>query len=270
MNTRDLLELAALDALGLLEPEDQAEFERAFRNAPASVRAQIRAEQARAADLADVLPDVEPPAELRARVIAAVRAAAEVEAAGGVRAVVHRPGRVVPRVSPTRRVSPLWRAAAIGLSVAVLVLGVLANQLLQRNQLLGDQVILSEYFNSVGTKHLRDTLFNARTERVIFRVAGDAAPISAQAVLLCNSDWKTARFIAQGLAGPEGKNKTFQLCLVDDQNRVIRQLKRFPSDGRWVSFDVELPQDQAVRFALFVDNGTDDPGPLLMVAERLG
>lgn len=270
MSTRDLIELAALDALGMLESEDQAEFERAFRDAPASVRAQIRAEQARVADLADVLPDVAPPAELRDRVISAVRSAAEVEAAGGARSVVHRPGRVVPKVAPTRRVSPLWRAAAIGLSVAVLVLGVLSNQLQQRNQLLGDQVILSEYFNSVGTKHLRDTLFNARTERIIFEAAGDAVPAAAQAVLLSNSDWKTARFISQGLVGSNGQSMTFQLCLVDAQNQVVKQLKRFPSDGRWVSFDVEVPQDQAMRLALFVDNGTDALGPLLMIAKRLG
>jgi len=272
MTSRELIELAALEALGLLDESEQAEFDRAFRSAPAALRAQLRAEQARVAELDQMLPNVDPPDDLRERVIGAVRDAVEAEAAGTARSVVHRPGRVVPRVSRSRRVSPLWRAAAIGLSVAVLVLGILANQLLDRNRQLGDQVIVAEYFNSVGTRHLRDTLFNANTKRAIFSLA-DSAPsalASAQAVLLYNPDWKTARFISEGLSGEHGEAGTFQLCVVDEDNKIIRTVNRFQAEGgRFVSFDVELKLETGARLALFIDNGSEGVGPLIMLAQRL-
>ncbi|MCL4222127.1 MAG: hypothetical protein KJZ65_12250 [Phycisphaerales bacterium] len=267
MSTRDLIELAALDALGMLEPEDQAEFERAFREAPASIRAQVRAEQARIADLVQV--DAEPSADLRDRVIAAVSAAAAAEVAGGARAVVHHPGRVVPKVARVRRVSPLWRAAAIGLSVAVVVLGVVANQLQQKNQQLGDQVIVSDYFNVVGTRYLADTLFNESTQRTIFQPAVARPGFIAQAVLLSDPDWKKSRFICQGLT-VGGRPANFQLCEVDENNRFVRTLQRFESGGRFVSFDLETPVEKGTRLAIFVDSGAGALGEMVMIAHKLG
>ncbi|KAA0215038.1 MAG: hypothetical protein DYG94_03695 [Leptolyngbya sp. PLA3] len=269
MSTRDLIELAALDALGMLEPKDQAEFERAFREAPASVRAQLRAEQARIADLFQV--DAEPSPDLRDRVVAAVSAAVEAEVLGGSRAVVHHPGRVVPKVSRIRRVSPLWRAAAIGLSVAVVVLGVVANQLQQKNQQLGDQVIVSDYFNVVGTRYLADTLFNESTQRTIFQPVATrpGSGSIAQAVLLSDPDWKKSRFICQGLT-VGGRPGNFQLCEVDENNKVVRSLQRFESGGRFVSFDLETPVEQGTRLAIFVDSGAGALGEMIMIAQKLG
>lgn len=271
MSTRDLIELAALDALGMLEPDDQAAFERAFLDAPASVRAQIRAEQARIADLYQNLPDQELSPDLRDRVIAAVHAAVEVEAAGGPRSVLHRPGRFVPKVAQTRRVSPLWRAAAIGLSVAVVVLGVISNQLQQKNQQLGDQVFISDSFNSIGTRHLRDTLFNSGTERVIFELSDAAAAqnLRAEAVLLSNPDWKTSRFICQGLTARNGQTGRFVLAIVNEANQLVQSLEHFEAEGRWVSFDVTVPAQQNVRLAVFVDDGSGRVGQPLMVAQFL-
>lgn len=269
MSTRDLIELAALDALGMLEPDDQAEFERAFREAPVSVRAHVRAEQARIADLVQV--DAEPSPDLRERVIAAVSAAVEAEVVGGARAVVHHPGRVVPKVSRIRRVSPLWRAAAIGLSVAVVVLGVVANQLQQKNHQLGDQVIVSDYFNVVGTRYLADTLFNASTQRTIFQptVTRQGPGFTAQAVLLSDPDWKKSRFICQGLT-VAGRPGNFQLCEVDENNNFVRTLEYFKSEGRFVSFDLETPVASGTRLAIFIDNGAGALGEVIMIAQKLG
>ena len=63
-NTRDLLEYAALDALGLLDDAEREEFERAFRAASPEVQAMVRREQTRAADIDAILPRVEAPAGL--------------------------------------------------------------------------------------------------------------------------------------------------------------------------------------------------------------
>ena len=74
MNVQQLLEHAHLDALGMLEPQEQVEFQRALADAPPSVREMVRREQARACDINAILPDVTPSPELRARVLAAISA----------------------------------------------------------------------------------------------------------------------------------------------------------------------------------------------------
>ncbi|QYU70067.1 hypothetical protein J4558_08100 [Leptolyngbya sp. 15MV] len=47
MPFHDLLEMAVLDTLGLLDEQEQAAFEMAFRSAPPAVQAQVRREQTR-------------------------------------------------------------------------------------------------------------------------------------------------------------------------------------------------------------------------------
>ena len=77
MTTHELLELASLDAMGLLDPEEREAFELAFRAAAPALQAQIRREQLRLSYIDGILPVVEPPPGLRARVMAKVREAIE-------------------------------------------------------------------------------------------------------------------------------------------------------------------------------------------------
>ena len=49
MTTGEMLELAAVDALGLLDDAEREAFDAAFRRAPSAVRELVRAEQARVA-----------------------------------------------------------------------------------------------------------------------------------------------------------------------------------------------------------------------------
>ena len=60
MTTHELLELASLDALGLLDADERESFERAFRAAAPAVQAQIRREQLRAPRSAMNSPAVDP------------------------------------------------------------------------------------------------------------------------------------------------------------------------------------------------------------------
>lgn len=114
MTTRDLFELASLDVLGLLDEDERREFERAFRAAPAPVQAQVRREQLRMADIGGWLPDEEPPAGLKSKVLGAVSDAMVAVREG--RAREHVRAKVGPfAMAMQRNVSPLWRAAAIGL-----------------------------------------------------------------------------------------------------------------------------------------------------------
>ena len=64
MTTRELLELASLDAMGLLDDNEHEAFEGAFRAAAPAVQRQVRREQERLTGDTSTLPDVDPPAEL--------------------------------------------------------------------------------------------------------------------------------------------------------------------------------------------------------------
>jgi len=121
MTIRDLLEQASLDALGLLDDEERAEFEAAFRSAPPEIQAQVRREQRRAAELEAILPEVDSPPGLRARVIAAVRKAiADVSTPAASLEPVATIGR--GGLWSFTRATPVWRAACIGFATATVVL----------------------------------------------------------------------------------------------------------------------------------------------------
>ncbi len=139
MTTKELLEAAQLDALGMLEETEREAFEEALATVPAALRLQIRAEQTRLADYDpfvrnDVPSDLAPPPGLKDSVLAAWRGALGRETA---RRVVHadaqdRPSSV--RLRAARRVSPLWRAVAIGFMATAVVSGVVSLQVLNRYQ----------------------------------------------------------------------------------------------------------------------------------------
>lgn len=103
--TRDeLLELAELDALGALEPAEQARFERGLRDAAPALRAELQAIQD-AAVLGPIgLCDEEPEAALKYKVMARIAdAVSESEAELAPIASIGRPAmpeRPVPAVAP--------------------------------------------------------------------------------------------------------------------------------------------------------------------------
>ncbi|HVZ95122.1 MAG TPA: hypothetical protein VG797_11500 [Phycisphaerales bacterium] len=119
MTNKDLYQLATLDLLGMLDENERADYERAFRAASPEVQADIRREQLRAADLDALLPKVEEPYGLRDRVLGAVR-----EAVAAIRL------EPIARIGPGSahasiwRTTHLWRAACIGFIAATLVLSV--------------------------------------------------------------------------------------------------------------------------------------------------
>ena len=75
MKTQELIELAVLDAMGLLDEAEREAFEAGFSSASPAVQAQVRREQTRLCLSEALLPDEEPPAGLRALVVEAVRKA---------------------------------------------------------------------------------------------------------------------------------------------------------------------------------------------------
>ena len=81
LRREELLELAALDAMGQLDEFEADHYTRSFHAAPASVQEEIRRLQAEIATDEAFLSDEEMPADLKARVMGAVTAAIDEEAA---------------------------------------------------------------------------------------------------------------------------------------------------------------------------------------------
>jgi hypothetical protein len=79
MTGRELLELAALDALGLLDEFEAAIYTRSYHDAPAAVQDEIKRLQAEVAADTTLFPGEEPDASLRERVLRAVAEAIERE-----------------------------------------------------------------------------------------------------------------------------------------------------------------------------------------------
>ncbi len=134
--TRDILEYASLDALGLLDEAEREEFERAFRAASPEVQAMVRREQTRASDIDSWLPRVEAPAGLKGRVVSAWREAVAAVAPEPVATI----GPALPQLNLGLRTGYIWRAACIGFATATLVLAGFFISSLQLNNDLRTQV----------------------------------------------------------------------------------------------------------------------------------
>jgi hypothetical protein len=126
-NYKQLIELAVLDAHGLLEPIEADLFNRSFHDAPASVQDEIIQIQRDFALDESLLPSVTPPSSLKKKVLHAVAEAADKEARRlaplaliGARASAMR-GKL-----GTSKQTYFWRTAALILFGVAVVLGIMA------------------------------------------------------------------------------------------------------------------------------------------------
>lgn len=200
MNTHELLELASLDALGLLDPDEREGFERAFRNAPPALQAQIRREQLRLAHIDDILPGVEPPPGLRARVFAAVK-----DAIGSMTIRRISGGAIVPDLRPSYGVNRMWRVGAIAAAAASVVLGISVLQM----RMDYTAIQTGEFNNALHDKILTDfgvkfseAMFSPETKFVQFTDAGEAeadAQFPGRALLVVEPSSRTGELFVKNL-----------------------------------------------------------------------
>ena len=125
MTREELLELAALDAFGLLDDYEAALYTRSFHHAPAAVQDEVKELQSAFASDPAFLSDVEPSPELRQRVIGAMSQAVESESGElAPLALIGRPRtrghRTIAR-SSNNSSSHFWRAAAFVLAAGNIV-----------------------------------------------------------------------------------------------------------------------------------------------------
>jgi hypothetical protein len=125
-NYSELIELAALDAHGLLDPIETELFDRSFHNAPASVQDEIVRLQLRLATDESLLPSDLPPSSLKGKVIHAVAKAADKEAKrlAPLALIGARVGATRGNHNSTGSVV-MWRAAALILFGVTVVLAII-------------------------------------------------------------------------------------------------------------------------------------------------
>jgi len=268
MSTRELLEAAALDAVGLLDEGEAAAFDAAFRRADPDIRDTIIEEQARLAVSDAFFADVDAPDHLRERVLAAVYDAIAARRAGRgsdtpatattavaeapkPAAVRHAAGHRLPVMARPRRVHAAWRAATIGLSVAVVALGAVQFQLQGDYRAFRSEAGVARLIEAIGVEHIRDTLLDPSTLRSAF-VADASSAAEAQAAVWMHPEWDVARLYCYRL--PQSPAATYRVVELDDAGNEVRTLQTFRSAG--LLDDVSVPLDarpRTVRLAIVMD-----------------
>lgn len=226
MNTFDLLEMASLDALGLLDPEEREEFELAFRAAPPAVQAQVRREQLRFSQMDGMLPPVEAPLGLRARVLAAVRQAVE-QVAG--RRVAGRIGPA-PAMRNAGGVHRFWRPAAVGCAAAALVFGFTTLQIRSDFRETSQYAISSAYADHLLKEYgarFDQTFFDPSTRFVNFHPPASADPNSitrGKATLMFDPVNRRAQLFCKDFPSSAGE---YEVVVVDEAGNTTRAVLTF-------------------------------------------
>jgi hypothetical protein len=269
MTTQELIENAMLDATGLLEEHERADFERALSAATPQIQAHVRREQRRLAYIQSILPDVQPPADLRALVLEAVRReirlAQESQSRSGGKA---RAGAALFSLAPTRRVSPMWRAGALGMATAAVVFGAatlaMKSEFDKVSQILEQGQFTREVLDSFGGM-ADEIFFNPSMQKVV--MDRSSSQFSGRAALFINPETNEGMLFCRNLPAEPGRQ--YSLVLMDEQGHIAETLATVAADGqlKGVRFQVRVSPD--ARLAIFApptESGRAEPvlrtGPL--------
>ncbi len=250
----ELIEMASLDAMGLLDPEERETFERSFRAAAPAVQAQLRREQLRFSRFEDTLPQIEPSLGLKARVIAAVREAMDTVAA-------RRGSDAAPALRFPTGVSRFWRVGAIGAMAAAIVLGMSTLWIFNETKDLTEartSVATSEQIGREMGRRFTTSFMNASTQFVGFVPATDAPDArGARARLMFDPTKKQAELFVQDLPATD---RDYEVVVIDKSGNIANAIITFkPSiagfNARTITnFDMENAKQLIIRV-----QGSDKP-----------
>lgn len=229
MKTHELLEMASLDAMGLLDSDEREAFEAAFRAAPPAIQAQVRREQLRLARMDDLLPEVEVPIGLKARVLAAVREAISTISPRSI-ALSSVQAPVAPALRPVRGVHRFWRAAAVASMAASIVLGFATLRIRNDYQ----NVTATMASNAASDMFLREfgprfdqAFFDPSVKLVAFAPAGSGvSPRVGKAALLLDSANARGQLFLKDL--PVGDN-FYELVVISRDGTQSKSIATFRS-----------------------------------------
>lgn len=261
MNTQELIELAVLDAMGLLDEEEREAFDAAFSAAAPALQAQIRREQTRLSVSADFLPDVEPPAGLRALVLEAVRKAMALPAPRK-----HRHARAMTLgLLPSRQVSPLWRAASVGFAAAAVVFGLtflhLRGQFDELAIAVESDRLISEMQGAVGSPYVVALLTDPETvTREFTPVAGVTR---GHARLWTHPQWGEGDESLLAMANLPTSSGPFRVYTYES-GALGEQLHEFEGQAGFQMVKFSSPLARTARLAIAAPDENNNYRPLLI------
>lgn len=273
MSTRELLELALLDAFGVLDEGECADFESALAASSTSVRAQVRSEQDRImrTELAE-LAQGEPDESLRDRVLEAVRQARleQTRQHRGARPLSLHAVEQDAQAFPMRRhrkfsALVVWRAAALAFAAATVVFGWSTFQMRAQYETLAqaqsDDALFESLAAEFGREFVVDALVDPDTQRHFLRQVVDTDHgVKAEAAVWMNPDWKAARFFAISLP-PTAPGTQYRLAVLDEDGNAVQDVLRFEFAGQLVNREVKLDltiENPVLGIVGSSDNGEDE------------
>ncbi|MHC4415781.1 MAG: hypothetical protein ACYS0G_10895 [Planctomycetota bacterium] len=224
---KELLELAALDTLGLLDDYEAEVYTRSFHHAPSTVQDEIKRLQAEVAGDETLCSSAEPDASLRERVLEAVARAIEREASKlAPLATIGRP-RPAARDAEGRlslaASGQFWRAAAFVLSGTLLVVAYLWSVAYRQSNRIADLAlshITDAQLQQLVGPPITDFLRDPSARRILLTsVDGDA---DLWAVVFVKENTGEAFLVFDGLPRSEGGAYVLQVRRGDETTEGLR------------------------------------------------
>jgi len=231
MTPRQLLELASLDALGLLDDVESAMYTRSFHDAPAMVQDEVLRLQGEIADDLVLLPGEEPDPELRERVLRAVADALALDDTLAPLARIGRQRRERDRDGSRRRgrvslggSGQFWRAASFAMAGVSLIMAYFLAIGRQASSELYDAFIWddTERLAVLLTVPAKEFLLD-ESEKVNLAPLDDNAGYDA--TLYVNSEAGRVLILVADLPGRAGKGYQLQAIVTGSTEPTV--LKRF-------------------------------------------
>jgi hypothetical protein len=250
-NYSELLELAVLDAHGLLDPIESELFNRSFHNAPASVQDEIVRLQHRLATDESLLPSDLPAASLKGKVIDAVAKAADNEAKrlAPLALIGARVGAARGNINTTGSVA-LWRTAAMILFGVSLVLAIMtldikrdSDKIAQKAETAVANDLLKKLTNTMFAETIKNPYYKVtQLERTVgnqtgyIRVAIYSEPVDG--IDSTSANKLNAKGYVFGLDLVDGEEITIQGV---DESGKTWPLTTIVADGSVVGQHFEIP-----------------------------
>ncbi|MHC4427877.1 MAG: hypothetical protein ACYS0D_04645 [Planctomycetota bacterium] len=234
---RDLLELAALDAFGLLDEYESELYDRSFHHAPAPVQDQIKRLQAEIASDESLLPADKPDRSLRQKVLEAVARTADAESISlQPLARIGRHRYAADAAQPRLRrggSAQFWRAACFVLAGVSVVMGYFLTEGVRESSKLAEATVLNDGLavqaTLLRTKTL-DFLFD-ESRKVDLRPKDGSKPY--RAMMLLNRRSGEAAILMKDLPRAD-----YILQVVLETTGETQRLHRFFSPGDFGSVKV--------------------------------
>lgn len=266
MTTDDLLELAPLDALGLLDKNDAAMFERTFLSATPEIQARVREIQASYATDSILMSEDEPPIELEAHVVSGVMSEIRRSTEELAPLAIIGPGSATRQLARRRErgfgSAMLWRAASFVLLAGVVTAITFYNRTVDSYDRLAGEMYANElsqsihrelgpsYFDLVDSAAFRYPLASPRGNPVFGGVA-------------VNTNRNTAVIYAVGLAttGVE-----YRVEVIDPSTQKVIASERFDASGSLTAARIRFSPTDSTTFASATYRVVDDKNNVVLTS----